>query len=306
MNSGGKEFSASQRDADMRDAAAWFAALQAGSADEAVFEQWREKPAHALAFARVAAAWEGATEQSGALELPAHITRRRLVRGGMAGAALVAAGSGFLATRAYAWDSASTEIGETRRLRLPDGSMVMLNTNTRLQWRFSSERRELWLDHGEVALDLQQGPAAQFATRDSVATLDPGRFNARLHGAALELIVLRGSAHSTSKGARASAYQQLSFATAQPMAAPVSREAVESVLAWQSGEVVFVDTPLAEAVAEYNRYLPHRIVIDDPALAAVRIGGRFTSSDPADFLRAVSMGLGVRVRTASDAVHLAK
>jgi transmembrane sensor len=306
MNSGGKEFSASQRDADMRDAAAWFAALQAGSADEATFEQWREQPAHALAFARVAAAWEGATEQTSALELPAHITRRRLVRGGMAGAVLVAAGSGLLATRAYAWDSASTEIGETRRRRLPDGSMVMLNTNTRLQWRFSGKRRELWLDHGEVALDLQPGPAAQFATRDSAATLDPGRFNARLHGAALELIVLRGSAHSEQKGARAGAYQQLSFATARPMAAPVSREAVESVLAWQSGEVVFVDTPLADAVTEYNRYLPRQIVIDDPELAAVRIGGRFTSSDPADFLRAVSMGLGVRVRTASDAVHLGK
>lgn len=307
MSLGGTRFSGLQRDADMRAAAAWFAALQAGSADQAAFERWREEPAHALAFARVMASWEGATEQAGAPELPAHITRRRLVRGGMAGAVLVAAGSGLLATRAYAWDSASTGVGETRRLRLPDGSMAMLNTDTRLQWRFSASQRELWLDRGEVALDLQPGAAAQFATHDSAATLDPGRFNARLRGKALELIVLRGAARSAHKGGRAAtAYQQLSFATGLPSATPVSGEAVEAVLAWQSGDVVFVDTPLAEAVAEYNRYLPRPIVIDDPQLATVRIGGRFVSSDPADFLRAVSAGLGVRVRTAADAVHLEK
>ncbi|MEP9360219.1 FecR domain-containing protein [Sphingomonas sp. KR3-1] len=296
-----------QRDADMRDAAAWFAALQAGSADQLAFEQWREDPAHALAFARVTATWEGAAEQPAAFELPAHITRRRLVRGGMAGAIAVAAGSAFLATRAYAWDSASTEVGETRRLRLPDGSMAMLNTDTRLQWRFSAKQRELWLDRGEVALDLQPGATAHLVTRDSAATLDPGRFNARLRGAALELIVLRGSARSAQQGARpAGAYQQLSFATALPSAQPVSGEAVEAALAWQSGDVVFVDAPLADAVAEYNRYLLRPIVIDDPALATVRIGGRFVSSDPADFLRAVSTGLGVRVSTTADAVHLRK
>jgi transmembrane sensor len=304
MSLGGTRFSGLQRDADMRAAAGWFAALQAGSADRAAFEEWRAEPAHALAFARVTATWEDATERPDGLELPAHITRRRLVRGGMASALLVTAGSTFLATRAYAWESAVTDVGETRRLRLPDGSMVMLNTDTRLQWRFSAKRRELWLDRGEVALDLQPGAAAQFATKDGAATLDPGRFNARLRGAALELIVLRGAAR---KGAQAAkAYQQLSFVAATSSTRPVSGEAVEAVLAWQSGDVVFVDAPLADAVAEYNRYLQRPIVIDDAALATVRIGGRFVSSDPADFLRAVSTGLGVRVRTAADAVHLEK
>jgi transmembrane sensor len=313
MNLGGDRFSDRRRDADTQAAAEWFARRQTGSVDETAFARWRDAdPAHALAFARVTAAWEAASEQA-AVAVPVQVpvddlTRRRLMRGGAAGAVLLAVGSGVVATRAYAWNSASTDIGETRRLRLPDGSMAMLNTDTALSWRFSDTKRELWLERGEVALDLQHGPDAELSTRATTASLAPGRFNARLRDKSLELIVLRGIAIAAKGAVQAEAqpYQRIAFAGTAPTVSGVTGEAVESVLAWQSGDIVFVDTPLAQAVAEYNRYLPRRIVIDDPSISETRIGGRFVSSDPGDFLHALSTSLGVRVHSSGGAIHLAK
>lgn len=309
-------FSDTRRDGDTLTASEWFASWQAGTADEEAFERWRSDPAHALAFARVAAAWETASETAPLpleSDAPDRFTRRRLIRGGIAGAITLAAGTTFVATRAYAWEGASTGVGETRKLRLPDGSMVMLNTDTDLSWRFTSRTRQLWLTRGEVALDLRPGVATWLEASTDTAMLEPGRFNARVRDAALELTILRGTASAVRSEDRsmpdpikASAYRRLSFTGARPRVAPVSGDAVEAILAWQSGDIVFADTPLSHAVAEYNRYLEQKIVVDDPALAATRVGGRFVSSDPNDFLHAVSASLGVRVRTDQRDIHLSR
>lgn len=310
MDEGGRS-SGKRRDAIAKEAAGWFASWQAGSIDEQAFEHWRgSDPAHALAYARVTATWEAMGRNDGAVETTP-LTRRRLVGGGVAGAVLLAAGTGIFATRAYAWEGASTGVGETRKLRLPDNSMIALNTDTALYWRFSSAKRELWLDRGEVALDLQPGPDARFRTRHDGAALTGGRFNARLQDDALDLIVFRGGAfpadsarHPT--GLQAKPHHRLSFAGGVPVVKPVSSNAAEAALAWQSGDIVFFDTPLSEAIAEYNRYLLRKIVVDDSSVGAIRVGGRFVSSDPADFLKAISTSLGVRVQKTATGYRLGK
>src|SRR5262249_13172566 len=62
--------------------------------------------------------------------------------------------------------------------------------------------------------------------------------------------------------------------------APLSK--LEQGLAWRSGTLAFHDTPLAEAIAEFNRYNERKIVIEDPAIAAIEVGGLFraTNLDP--------------------------
>jgi transmembrane sensor len=317
MNSDGDRHSDRQRAKDTEDAAVWFARWQAGTVDREAFERWRADPANTLAFARVTAAWEAVSEPGEDMAVRAGLTRRGWLRGGVAGAILAAAGSGLIATRAYAWDSASTGVGETRKLRLSDGSMVALNTDTLISWRFSSTLRELRLERGEVAIELQAGPKATLRTDTSSVTLMAGRFNARLRQHRLELMVLRGRAIATNvapaagaspatKQVEVQAYQRLDLGEAGPVIQPVSSDAAEAALAWQSGDIVFLDTPLADAVAEYNRYLLRKIVIDDASVGAIRVGGRFISSDPADFLKAVSTSLGVQVRTTATDYRLSR
>jgi transmembrane sensor len=64
------------------------------------------------------------------------------------------------------------------------------------------------------------------------------------------------------------------------------------VSAWRRGEIVFQGAPLGAVVEDYNRYLTKKLVIADPELSKLRLGGRFTNSDPSDFLNTLSSSFG--------------
>lgn len=282
-------------------AAQWVARYALDTMDEADFEVWRNAdPAHAIAFNRALAAYE-AFEGQDDLASPPLPSRRGFLRAAGGGALAMALAGGGLATRAYAWSSASAPIGGHRLLRLPDGSIAALNTDSCLAWRFSDHERTLWVERGEVAIDLCPGARAILHGCDQQVALSPGRFNARLRGDTLDLLVLRGRAQAGRQPI--GAFQSLLLSPNQPPLRHLSAAQVEAVIAWQQGEILFDEATLGLAVEEYNRFLTRKIIIVDPELAAIPVGGRFTSNDPAAFLRAVSMGLGVHV-SVSDTAYL--
>ena len=68
---------------------------------------------------------------------------------------------------------------------------------------------------------------------------------------------------------------------------------VEEDLSWRRGFLFFHDVPLTEAIAEFNRYNREKIVIGSPAVAAVRIGGNFRSTNVAGFVRLLQDGFSI-------------
>jgi transmembrane sensor len=60
---------------------------------------------------------------------------------------------------------------------------------------------------------------------------------------------------------------------------------LEAATAWTQHRLIFKGTPLSEVVDEFNRYSRRPLVITDAAIAATRISGSFSSSDPAALLR---------------------
>lgn len=70
---------------------------------------------------------------------------------------------------------------------------------------------------------------------------------------------------------------------------------MNQVAAWRNGELVFNDTRLADAVAEFNRYTARAITIGDPAVGDYRISGVFRTNDPDRFSSAMSEILPVSV-----------
>lgn len=291
------------REVAEKQAAAWLARHEAGTIDEAAFEAWRSAdPAHAVAFVRALAAWNaagGPMAQAGSSLL----TRRRVLFSAAAfGAAGLVAAGGF-ATQAYAWDSARSRIGETRRVILPDGSRAMLNTDSVLQWRFSRDERSLWIERGEVALELQDGLSARIEGLGRVAMLSAGRFNVRLEIGSMDVTVLRGQAVAGDgapgtggrDGIAARSTEGLLLSAARPSVRAASAEQLATTVAWQQGEILFDNEPLQSAVREYNRYLDRKIVIADPGITDTLVGGRFTTRDPEGFLFALHRGLGIRI-----------
>ncbi len=298
------------RNALIAQASEWLARLDAGRADPAEFEAWRDAdPRRAAAFAEVAAAWSklDALRDAEPRRRPApglNPTRRAWLGGGMALAAGLA-GAAYLGRDRFLRERTVTGVGERRTLALPDGSSVELNTDTEVLWRFDKEHRRLWLERGEVALTIAQDALRPFElfTKQGLARLASGQFNARLRPAGLDLIVLAGRAAIKTAAGEAQAVvesatdarQALAVTTAGVAVAAAPEDLVQNVQAWRRGEIVFEGQRLADAVEEYNRYLTRKLIIEDPKVGALRLGGRFLTDNPETFLDALRTTFGLRI-----------
>jgi len=293
-----------QRHADLTDeAAGWLAALDAGSADVAAFEAWRDADIrHAVAFAEVAGTWRdldglrgtrgetrASPEAQPAAKTVARPNRRQLLRA--AGAIVgVAAVGGGIAYRAAARDMAETRVGQRMAVAVTPGISLDLNTDSRVYWRDGTPAR-LWLDRGEIALRLAADHRLQLLTPGGQFQLDPGAYNVRLRGAGCELAVLAGGIADGSTLRIGSG--EVALVTAGQVSVQ-ARDDIGGVTAWQHDTLVLNGESLDYAVAEMNRYLPNKIVIGDPALSRLRVGGSFATTRPAEFLRALRSSFGIR------------
>lgn len=148
---------------------------------------------------------------------------------------------------------------------------------------------------------------------NEAVALSGGRFNARLRGDTLNLLVLRGTAtvrpdpvSAERASVVANTGQGLLLPSGTAVLRTVAADQVAASLAWQHGEILFEQETLGSAVEEYNRYLAHKIIIVDRDLANIPVAGRFTSNNPAAFLRALQVGLGVRVSQSDTNVLLTR
>ena len=289
------------QDALLAEASRWFAALDAGTAHVNEFEEWRStSPAHAVAYARIVGQWEAIHSGSETFpEVPARASRRHWLRFAVMAVPVTVLGSGFLAERAYAWDSAATKVGETRRVALPDGSIAYLNTDSALSWRFDTSQRVLRLDRGEVALDIRHGASAVLRANGAALPLATGLFDARIAEGQAELTLVDGSAlplPDAGQGLTLRRNETIVMADDRtPRLEIRSSEQVASQMAWRTGEIVFLDQSVAAAVGEFNRHLTRKITVASSQLAREKIGGRFDLNRPDQFLKAVSLTLDARV-----------
>jgi transmembrane sensor len=79
---------------------------------------------------------------------------------------------------------------------------------------------------------------------------------------------------------------------------------IEQSLTWRTGILTFRDTPLAAAVAEFNRYNTRKIVIEDPAIAAVQVGGVFRSTNLDPFVHLLEEAFPIRASEEGERIVL--
>jgi transmembrane sensor len=130
--------------------------------------------------------------------------------------------------------------------------------------------------------------------------VNEGRVEVQTHAppAGLVRTATRTTAATMIRGVNAG--QQLSTAVANYPVVPVSPEQLSSELAWREGAIVFDGEPLSEAISEIERYTDARIIISDPRIAALRVGGRFRTDDVQGLLQGLEAALPVTIRRASD------
>jgi len=290
------------------EAAAWVARLQGPERDAATehaFRRWMEAdPAHAAAFDRATAVWEGIGGASIGLRAGPGGRAREAVRmriaASLAAIAVVAGAGiwGLLRDPVY-----TTKVGEQRVVRLADGSRVALNTNTRLVVHYTKGERHLRLDRGEAQFDVAKNPRRPFiVTAEGQQVRAVGTsFVVRDEGRGVSVTLLEGKVTVTPVAHKAAVRPvyltpgerlQVANAAASPK---VDRPPLEAVTAWRSGEILLNDTPLSQAIAELNRYSPRPLEIESPEVAALRVSGIFKSGESESFARTVAAQYGLAV-----------
>lgn len=297
----------------MEEAALWHARLEAGTVDLGAFEAWRDaNPHHAVAYARILDTADSIDELKDAdlsqdpdLRLRRTLTRRHWLQAG-AGALVIAAGSGaWVLTQSRA--EASTRVGERRSLTLSDGVRLELNTSTRIAWKTGRNGSQIWLERGELGVVVPTNVKPCTVTAAGRAILmTGGDVNVRLRASALEVTVVKGNCiiEAASEAQKVGPGQGALASGAETRVRPISERDLDFTTAWRDDAVVFNGQTLGVAVEEYNRYLARPIVIVDPELAGLRIGGRFSTRDPEVFLENLQSSFSVHVTVASDGSRL--
>lgn len=311
----------------METASLWQAGLDSGTANRDEFEAWRAAdPRHAAAFARLSGVLRQIEHAKKAH--PQHrrdiiatgASRRRFLVAGGGLAAAGMAGAVFLPPLARA--RVRTAVGDWQRLSPVSGLSLDVNTDSRVSW-VVSEPRQVWLERGELALSVAKGaPPCRLNGGKGRLTLIEGTLNARLRGEALDLMVIEGTCTLiperplilSDNGTRAPG-RILTVAAGHALMATgsatrirkVNDGDVEFTAGWRQGELILDGQTLGTAVEEYNRYLTRPIIIADPQLASLRLGGRFDTRNPDDFLSALNAGFGIHaVKDANSAVILTR
>lgn len=289
-------------------ALAWFARLQdskIGQRDRAEFAEWlASSPAHQAAYDKVAQLWQSealnvALSQYAAIPLPQRQQKSRPQR--WAAAACIVLASAWLILDSgliERWQAdAVTATGEQRRIVLADGSAVTLNTDTALAFNYAGERRGVKILSGEAYFEVQPDKTRPFIveTEQGTVRVVGTRFSVKT-GNATQVDVESGivvCAGQQGDSRQLIAGQHTSIA-GQGVAAVTGID-TDRAFAWLNGRLIFQDQPLAEVIAELDRYHPGAIVITNAKLGQIRVTGNYKLDDTAAIVRALAGIAGVRV-----------
>jgi transmembrane sensor len=202
-----------------------------------------------------------------------------------------------------------TAVGERSNITLSDGSSVVLNTNSRIEVRYTPEQRNLRLLAGQAWFQVAKNPQRPFIVEagDRRVTALGTAFDVRLDS--------RDSVQVTLAEGKVAVEPILSPLARLISPPPVpellvtgealivsSDAAVEKVKAdlvklqsWRQGQVVFDNDTLASAIAEINRYSTTRIELADAALGELRVSGVFKAGHSDSFVETVTGHYPLRV-----------
>lgn len=258
-------------------------------------------------------------------------SHRRNRRVAIAASVLLAVAAGLGTYQFWSSDTGRyrTPIGGLSSVPMPDGSKITLNTASEIRVAVNENERRIDLRQGEAFFEVAKDPNRPFvveAGKKRIVAVGT-KFSVRRNGESVEVVVTEGKVrvedasrplHSKSMEASASPMSPSgadapvfltpgAIAYADEAGVLVQRKTLieaETHLSWRSGVLMFREQSLADAVAEFNRYNARKIVIADPAVAALKVEGNFRATNVDAFVRLLESGFPVRAVAEEDQIVL--
>lgn len=198
----------------------------------------------------------------------------------------------------------STALGERRHVALPDGSVIDLNSRSRVQVRYEQDRRGVELTEGEAMFNVEHDSSRPFVVEagSGKVTVTGTRFDVRRDPSQTRVAVEQGTVKVQGQGPdvvslTAGLGTQIS---AQGQVAAAYAVNPAELTAWRSGKLVFNNASLSEVAAEVSRYRDKPLTVANDNVGHLRLTSVFKSDNTDALLKALPSILPVAVRTLDD------
>ena len=233
----------------------------------------------------------------------------------------------------------ATTYGEQRSITLTDGSVIDINSHSKIRVRYSARARDVDLLEGQALFHVAKNPARPFlvssattqvravGTEFDVYQKQDGTVVSVVEGRVAVLLRSEAPNRETTDLAQVTAAHQDEPDARQPgsrVSAPIFLAAGEQVLvtttvmqkadhpniaiatSWTQRQIEFESASLSEVAEEFNRYNERQLVIEDPTMYDFHITGVFSSSDPGSLVRFLRERPGVRVTETASEIRVSK
>jgi transmembrane sensor len=214
----------------------------------------------------------------------------------LAAAALTTCSASLFVGDAIAVKYFSTRVGEQLPVRLADGSVITLNTQSGIKMQFDGPYLRVEVTRGEVLFDMRPNPYRHLiASAGSLQIIDTATIFAveRLDTAETRVTVEEGQVELSAAARTETRVQYNQQATVDYQTQLLSIHIrnvkprdIQRQLSWRLGRLEFDRDRVSDAVQQINRYNLTQIRVEGAA-GEERIGGTFSPDDPTTFVRAM-------------------
>jgi len=210
-----------------------------------------------------------------------------------------------------------TGIGEKQTIRLPDDSLLILNTDSQAKVVYTSHQRLIILNRGEIHIEVAHNvnrPLSVIAANNIVQAVgtafDVHLFDTRKvsllvtdgkvlvaerkminNAASLDSINrLPATSVAVQKG------QKILLGEGKQTVEEMDAIDINAQLSWRQGKIIFRGETLDEAVVEFNRYSDKKFIIKDDSLKSIRIAGVFKTGDTESLLRTLNNNFSIHYK----------
>jgi transmembrane sensor len=234
----------------------------------------------------------------------------------------------------------ATAIGEQRSLELTDGSIVELNSRSKIVVRYSRQGRNVELLQGQALFRVVKDASRPFIVKVG-ATL------VRAVGTEFDVYEKRGSTIVTVVEGRVAILTDHSIALPTPGVPSAAIDAphrsnvqfptvapgkignilvasgerltvspqeiqkdehpnIANATAWTQRQLVFESASLSDVADEFNRYNDKQLIVEDASLDTFHVSGVFSSTDPASLIRFLRARPELRIVETDSQIRIVK
>lgn len=226
--------------------------------------------------------------------------------------------------------SYTTLIGQQMDATFDDGSIIHLNTNSRIETEFSDEKRIIKLIKGEALFEVAHDPDRPFIVYagDRLVQAIGTKFVVHLKSENIQVTVTDGKVKMSKVALNTKLVdiKELNNTTIEkddvyitkgekvivgsdqaPKLTYINPENIKRELAWLDGKLIFDNEELFDVIEEINRYIDIEIVLKEPYLHKIPISGRFDLKDSEALIEAIKLSFNMdSQRLSSNKVLLTK